>query len=218
MTTTDDGAIDGGTPARVSLREQLGVARDPDFQLVLPPGWERRSVTEDEQQRMVGALRAKLMQAHRPELYARMRTLVDEAFAQLRKSSAVAMFVADSDDALLLPASLTASILTADAGANLDPYVRAMIAKNGATALLGDKRFLRAERETTQSVDGESALVTTVVYLTPIPGSERRRALQLVLVLIRPLDAPADDTPMVAMKALFDLCVSTLTWLPEGEA
>ena len=94
--------------------------------------------------------------------------------------------------------------------------MRGAVAREGATPLLGDKRFLRAERETTQSLDGDTGIVTTVLYLTPFPGSGRRRALQLTLVIVRPPDAPADDEPMVQMRALFDLCVSTLTWLPAA--
>ena len=63
--------------------------------------------------------------------------------------------------------------------------------------------------------NGEQLLVTTVAYLTPIPGSGRRRALLLTLVLLRGADVPPDDPPLLQMKALFDLCVSTLTWLPR---
>jgi len=202
-----------GEAVRVSLREQLGGAADPDFELVLPPGWERHEVTAAEQERMIGAMRTRLMEAHRPDLYARMRQLVTEAFAQMRTVSTVAMFVpGESAPESALPASLTASIQHADAGQNLDSFVRSSIQNAGATPLLGDKRILRMERETTETLDGDTAAVTTVVYLAPVPGSQRRRALQLTLVIMRPHDVPADDPPMLAMRALFDLCVSTLTW------
>nr|WP_274637716.1 hypothetical protein [Microbacterium bovistercoris] len=207
---------EAGTPARVSLREELGGTPDPDFTLALPPGWNRRDATPEEQERMTAAMRTRLMQVHRPDLYARMRQLLHEAFAQMEKTNVVAMFLPDeaAPEALYLPASLTASILHAPAAGSLDDLVREAVAREGATPLLGDKRFLRAEREQTQTLDGESGTLTTVVYLTPIPGSGRRRALQLALVIVRPQDVPADDEPMVQMRMLFDLCVSTLTWLP----
>lgn len=206
-----------GAQARVSLREALGGAPDPDFGLVLPPGWERRDVTDAEQTRMLSQIRGRLMEAHRPDLYARMRVLVGDAFAQMRKVSTVAMFTpGDSPDAVFIPASLTASIQHAEPGENLDGYVRSAIQRDGATPLLGDKRVMRVERETTDTLDGEQVLVTTVAYLTPVPGSQRRRALLLTLVIMRPLDVPADDAPLVQMKALFDLCVSTLTWFPRS--
>ncbi|MBO9625082.1 MAG: hypothetical protein J7484_01755 [Microbacterium sp.] len=205
-------------PARISLREQLGGTPDPDFTLMLPPGWVRREVTDDEQERMLTKVRGRLLEAHRPDLYGRMRQLVTEAFTQMRKVSTVAMFTAgdSAPDSAYMPASLTATIQQADPGENLDAYVRAAIASDGATPLLGDKRIMRVERESSQTLDGEPMLVTTVVYMSPVPGSERRRALLLTLVIMRPPEAPADDAPLLQMKALFDLCVSTLTWIPRG--
>ncbi|MCT9818879.1 hypothetical protein N3K63_01120 [Microbacterium sp. W1N] len=218
---TDLGAAGtAGTPSRVSLRDALGAPRDPDFTLVLPPGWTRRPVTADERTRMDAAMRARLMEVHRPDLYARMRVLLAEAFAQLDAVGAVAMFLPDTDEspgALVLPASLTARVLRAEPGATLDDHVRASIVRDGATPLLGDKRILRAERESEQHIDGESALLTTVVYLSPIPGSGRRRALQLTLVITRPVDVPADDPPLLQMRALFDLCVSSLAWVSADD-
>lgn len=205
-----------GETATVSLRELLGGSKDPDFTMVLPPDWERRSVDEAEQERVLGAMRARFVEAQRPDLYARMRQLVNESFQQMRKVSTLATFgpAENAPEAAFLPASLTATVQHAEPGENLDGFVRGAITNDGATPLLGDKRFLRVERETTQTLDGDRALVTTVAYLTPVPGSQRRRALLLTLVILRPEDVPADDPPMVQMKALFDLCVSTLTWVP----
>lgn len=209
-------ATPNGSPTQVSLRELLGGAPDPDFALVLPPGWVRRDVTDAERDHMLDKMRVRLLDAHRPDLYGRMRALVTQAFTQMRSVSTVAMFTAgdDAPDSAYMPASLTATIQHAEPGENLDAYVRGAITANGATALFGDKRFLRVERETTERMDGESMLATTVVYMTPVPGSQRRRALLLTLVILRPTDAPADDLPLVQMKTLFDLCASTLTWLP----
>lgn len=208
--------IADGAPTRISLREQLGGAADPDFALVLPPGWERREVTSDEEERMLSGVRSRLRDAHRPDLYARMSELVQEAFVQMRRVSTVAMFLPspDAEDALYLPASLTAGVQHADAGTNLDSFVASAVRTQGATPLLEDKRFLRVERDATKTLDGDTTGVTTVVYLTPVPGSQRRRALQLTLVVMHPVDAPPDDPPLVAIKALFDLCVSTLNWIP----
>jgi len=205
------------SPVRVSLREQLGGTPDPDFALVLPPGWIRRDVTEQEQDRMLAGIRGRLLEANRPDLYARMRGLVHDAFTQMRTVSTVAMFTAgdSAPDSAYMPASLTATIQHAEPGQNLDAYVRSAITSDGATPLLGDKRIMRVERETSESLDGEQMLVTTVVYMTPVPGSERRRALLLTLVILRPTDAPADDAPLVQMKTLFDVCVSSLTWFPR---
>lgn len=208
-----------GIPARVSLRDALGAPQDPDFTLTLPPGWQRRAVSAEERDRMDAAMRARLREVHRPDLYARMRVLLAEAFSQLNAVEAVAMFLPDGadPDALVLPASLTARVLRAEPGATLDGHVRTAIVRDGAAPLLGDKRILRVEREGEQQLDGDTARVTTVVYLTPVPGTGRRRALQLTLVITRPADVPADDPPLLQMRALFDLCVSSLTWAAPGE-
>lgn len=205
-----------GSATRVGLRELLGGKPDPDFSLVLPPGWVRRGVDEDEQERMLAKIRTRTMQAHRPDLLARLRVMVDQAFTQMRKVSTLAMFTPadEAPESAYLPASLTASVQHAEAGQTLDSYVRAAILADGATPLLGDKRIMRMERETTDMLDGEQLRVTTIAYLTPVPGSGRRRALLMTLVLLRGADVPADDPPLLQMKALFDLCVSTLTWIP----
>ena len=210
-------AADSQPPTRVSLREQLGGVPDPDFTLALPPGWVRREVTDEVRDGMLSKVRARLLDAHRPDLYGRMRQLVTEAFTQMRQVSTVAMFTAgdDAPDSAYMPASLTATVQHAEPGQNLDAYVRSAILSEGATPLLGDKRIMRVERESSETLDGEQLLVTTVVYMTPVPGSERRRALLLTLVIMRPPEAPADDAPLMQMKALFDLCVSTLTWTPR---
>src|SRR5690606_18152056 len=117
------------SPVRVSLREQLGGTPDPDFALVLPPGWIRRDVTEQEQDRMLAGIRGRLLEANRPDLYARMRGLVHDAFTQMRTVSTVAMFTAgdSAPDSAYMPASLTATIQHAEPGQNLDAYVRSAI-------------------------------------------------------------------------------------------
>ena len=207
-----------GTPTRVGLRELLGGTPDPDFMLILPPDWVRREVNEQEQARMLAKVRGRLLEAHRPDLYGKMRAMLDEAFTQMRKVSTVALFspADDAPEGAFLPASLTASIQHAEPGQTLDGYVRAAIQSDGATPLFDDKRIMRVERETSDTIDGEQVLTTTIAYLTPVPGSGRRRALLLTAVIVRPPEAPADDLPLLQMKALFDVCVSTLTWVPAG--
>lgn len=201
---------------RVSLRAALGVGGDPDFALMLPAGWIRRPPDDETEQAIIASLQRRLMDAHRPDLYGRLRSQVREAFANMRKVSTLAIFMPGDDvpESAVLPVSLTASIQHAEPGQNLDGFVRDAIAHSGATPLLGDKRTLRVERTTTESLDGEPLRVTTVAYLTPVPGSQRRRALVLSLVVLRPIDVSDEDEFFVQMLGLFDLCVSTLVWLP----
>ncbi|WP_065569774.1 hypothetical protein [Microbacterium oleivorans] len=200
---------------RVSVRAQLGLAPDPEFTLALPTGWVRRNVNDAERDSLDAQVRTRLRDAHRPDLYAQIRPLLTDAFSRMADASVLAFFApeAGNDDALALPASLVASVRTPTTpGDTLDPLVQALIRQEGATPLLEDKRFLRLERETRQEFEDATVRVTQVVYLTPIPGTGRRRGLQLTAAVIRPDDAPADDRPNVMMKALLDLCVSSLEW------
>lgn len=204
--------------ARVSLRAAMGLPEKPDFVLALPPGWVRRAVDEASRDDLQASVRGRLLQAHRPDLYARLRPLLDEAFTAMAAADVIAMFTpaTGDDDALALPASMVASTRTAT-GENLDPLVGALIRDGGATPLLGDRRFLRFERETRRTLDGQEYLATEVGYLTPIPGSRRRQALQLTVSIARPTGAAEDDEAMVLMKTLFDLSVSSLRWeAPAG--
>lgn len=201
-------------PERVSLRDSLGAA-DPAFELALPTGWVRREATAAQRDDMVADVRGRLLQAHRPDLFARVRPLLDDAFEQMAQASVIAFFTpaTGDEDALALPASLVASVRTPTTPAGtLDPLVQALIREAGATPLLGDKRFLRFERETRQRLDDTDILSTQIVYLTPIPGTRRRRGLQLTATIARPVDAPADDRPLVLIRTLLDLSVSSLTW------
>lgn len=204
-------------PARVSLRAAMGLPEKPDFVLALPTGWVRRGVDTATLDQLRSDARRRLLQAHRPDLYARLQPMLAEAFGAMASADVIALFTpaAEDDAALVLPASMIASTRTATAE-NLDPLVGALIREGGATPLLGDKRFLRFERETRRTLDGQDYLATEIGYLTPIPGTRRRQALQLTVSIARPVDAPADDEPLVLMKTLFDLSVSSLRWETPG--
>lgn len=196
------------------LRAELGAPPDPEFDLELPPGWTR-SVPDDATLRsMLAAARQRLMTAHRPDLYAEVRTMLEASFDEMRKHGVVAFFSATEagEDTLFVPASLNASIRTAEPGETLDDLVRGLIHEHGATPLLGDKRTLRVEHEQTVRPGTDTIVSHSVVYLTPMPGSRRRRALQLVAGFARAPQTPSDDPSVERMRALFDACASTVRW------
>lgn len=199
--------------AASSLRAELGAPTDPDFDLQLPEGWERRDVSPETEQAMLQAAKRRLMEAHRPDLFAQLRVELQESFAAMRAMDAIAHFGPgpQAPDALFLPASLIASIRTPQPGVTLQQEMAERI-RHGATALHGDKRFVRDERELDRRIGTEVAKQRTVVYLTPVPGSRQSRALQLTLVITRGSEFPADDPALGGMLQLFDACVSTLRW------
>jgi len=199
-----------------NLREALGAAPDPEFTMMLPDGWVRMDANESSRDAVLSAAKARLMSAHRPDLWASIRTSIQNAFEGLRRNNGVAvMMQLESDaDTPFIPASVTAAVQTAPGGVGLDEYVAGIIAR-GATPLGDDKRFIRQETREELTQDGVRLGVTTVRYLTPIPGSHRRRALLLTAVMPHEPDTPDDDPLLSAVRFTIDAHVSTLRWAPQ---
>lgn len=197
----------------LSLRAALGAPADPEFELELPEGWVRHDASIETEQRMLQAAKRRLMEAHRPELYGQLRVQLEESFVAMRQMGAIAHFGPDpgAPDWAFLPASLIATIRTPQPEVPLQQEVAQRI-REGATALHGDTRFIRHERELDRTIGTDAATQRTVVYLTPVPGSKQARALQLTLVVTRGAEFPADDPALVTMLRLFDACVATLRW------
>lgn len=197
-----------------SLRESLGVVPDPDFEMDLPPGWSRRAVDDETFDVMVSGLKRRLMQQHKPDVFTEVRRMLKKSFDDMRQAGGFAFFVATEQDpaTLWMPASMVASVRRAEPGSSLDDLARNLIVNRGATPLMDDVRTLRYEQEKNIRLGAESVRSHSVTYLIPIPGSKRRRALQLDAGFGTPLTMPANDPYVLAAKFLFDSCVSSLRW------
>jgi hypothetical protein len=197
------------------LRTALGAAPDPEFTMELPPGWARHAPDRATQQLLLAGIKTRMMQAHRPDLFAQAQSMLKDSFEAMRRGDVVAFFSAteQGDDTLWLPASILASVRRAQTDVTLDEVVRHAILEYDAIALDDARRIVRFERDALETVQDEQVRVLTVVYLTPIPGTQRRRALQLTATISRPVDMEADDPAIDAQRLLFDACVSTLRWL-----
>lgn len=198
----------------MTLREELGVQPDPEFDLDLPKGWARHGVDDAALESMLTAAKRRCMEAHTLQLYAEVKGHVEGAFADMRRAGVFAYFCPTdpSDGTLMIPSSINASIRRAEPGHTLDDLVRTLIHSHGATPLLGDRRTLRVENEKISRLGTETLINHSVLYLTPIPGAKRRRALALVAGFARTPDVPADAESMQATRFMFDACVSTLRW------
>ncbi len=198
----------------MTLRDDLGVQPDPEFDMELPKGWARHGVGDDTMQAMLAKVKQRCMQNHQPQLFAEMKTQLEQAFADMRRSGVFAYFCPTDPDpsTLVLPASINASMRRSEPGQSLDDLARTLIREYGATPLLGDPRTMRFETEKTTRLGTETIVNHSAVYLTPVPGSMRRRALSLVAGFARTPDTPSDAQPIEAMRSLFDACVSTLRW------
>ena len=201
-----------------TLREQLGVSAEPDFEIDLPPGWERRDVSDDDRASLEAALRKKFLSVQRPDLHAAVHALVDGSYSAMTSAGAVAYYAATTGDehTLWIPGSIVVSTRTATPEISMDQMVAHAIREFEAKPLLGDKRFIRFERDETVTVGESSIGLTTVEYLTPIPTTRRRRALQFTATVARPVDAAVDDEQVVASKHLYDACISTLRWVAKS--
>lgn len=195
------------------LREQLGLVSDPDFVIDLPAGWSRRDVTSDSMDSLLESLKRQFMQAHQPQMYGTMKRLVGEAFAGMKQSGAVAFYapVDAPEGTFLMPVSIIARVRRAEGGSSLDSYVRQLIDQRSAKPLFEDMRTLRYEEKTEVRLEGEAFINNSVTYLTPIPGSSRKRAVEFVASLI---SSPRDENQewLAGQKSLIDLCVSSLRW------
>ncbi|MFJ9390408.1 protein TPRXL [Nocardioides sp. NPDC101246] len=200
-----------------SLRELLGGTKEPEFELKLLPGWERHTPGEADRAAMDAALKKRFMNINRPELHASMRAQLDQAYTLMKQQQVKAYFAAtaQTDSLAIIPAAIVATTFSAQGGGTLDTHVAGMIRDHGAKPLFGDKRFIRYEHESTRTAEGdEPMVVTSIVYMTPIPGSRRRRGLQLTATLARPMEMTATDEKFLAWKLALDVCVSTLRWVP----
>ncbi|MER7797567.1 hypothetical protein [Microbacterium sp. NPDC096154] len=198
-----------------SLREQLGAAPDPEFHLRLPAGWVRRTPDDASEAEMERLLRRRLMPINRPDLMAASRTLLRDSFRQMRDSRVVAMFLPLNDEELgylPVPASMMAVIRQGTPEAPLDEYVEHLIRREGARPLFDDTRIMRCERETERDEGGQRIVMSGTSYVTPVPGTKRKRALEIVASYGRPVDVPRDNELIEAVHTLFDVTLSTLTW------
>lgn len=198
----------------MNLRDELGVRDDPEFTMTLPSGWSRKIPDAETKEAMLKLLKNRLMEAHRPDLYGQLRSQVEQSFADMQKNSVFAMFLPDGseEETLYLPVSMNASIRRSEAGQTLDQDVANLVRNYGATPLFEDKRTIRCEREETVRLGSDTLINHSVLYLTPVPGAKRRRALQLVAGFGRPVDTPSDAPTLRALRALFDGCVASVRW------
>lgn len=197
-----------------SLRELLGVSKYPKFELKLIDGWERHVPDAADRDALEAAMKQRFMAANRPDLHATLRAQIDQAFTLMKQQSVIAYFAptGETTSRVYIPGSMFATVRSAPNGESLDGYVTQAIQKYGAKPLFGDKRFIRFERESTKHLEGGSIVMTSIAYVTPIPGSNRRRGLQLTASIARPAEMSATDPKFVGWKTAFDVCVSTLRW------
>lgn len=203
MTTSLRAAMLGG--------DTVGV---PPCRMILPDGWI--AVTPDEASKadLIDKARRRLAEAHRPDLYGQLRPLVDQAFTQLDRLDAFVVLMAgpDAPEWAFLPASVIGTIVESTAERPLSATVTHAIADYGAIPLGPNRQIVRWIRPGTVTIQTERMATTTLVYMIPVPGTQRTRAIQFTVPIAHPVDVPSDDDAIQRWVALFDAHIATFMW------
>ena len=205
---------------RADLRAELGARPDPRYELVLPPGWVRTRPDQQALESMLAVSKERTRPAHLPDVYAMMKTSLSEAFEQMGRNGVEEYFMpgTDASSGLYIPGSMTASTLHTTPQQSLEQIVYALITDQGGKPLHGDKRTVRVSKQRRVRFADTTLMNHTITYLTPIPGSKRRRALQLVASFAHLPEAPGYRGQVEATEEMFDACVATLSWRPPAHA
>ncbi|MHC2999887.1 hypothetical protein OB08_12255 [Microbacterium sp. HJ5] len=150
---------------------------------------------------------------HRPDLDAQMRTLLEVAYRKMKQARVFALYLQTSARDVPLPMSITASTVSGQLGGTLDRQVARLVRENGAQFLTDDRSILRWEAAVGSRAEADGAAAHVVDYLIPIPGSERRSALQFTTTIPLPADHGPELAPLIdGLTQLSDLLISTFTW------
>lgn len=200
-----------------SLRDELtGTARPelPPFVLLLPRGWASVEPTREAFADLVARSSSVLRSAHRPDLDAQLRAILERAGDEfLRRDPVRLIYPADVPPDELFPLSITAVRLSAPGGGSLDPHVAALRRDRGARTLGDDGVMLRWQEQHAHRISGGEVGVHSFDYLVAVPGTERREALLFSAVI--PSSAAGerlDDETIRAAGALADAIMSTFRW------
>ncbi|QCR20098.1 hypothetical protein [Agrococcus sp. SGAir0287] len=196
------------------LRRELG-AVDPEWTMMLPAGWERIDADDRSLDELLERLKQRLMREHGVVAYAQTSERLRRAIADLqaRGGTALMLPLEQVEGAQYIPASLSAAFIGASRE-ELDATVAGLVA-DGAIAFGGDRRWVRAQ-STQHGVEGEeAAALTTVRYLTPVPRTQRTRALVLTGSVLHDVGHEEGDPFLEGVLRVLDTHVATFRWLPR---
>ncbi len=164
---------------------------------------------------LLAKAKSRLREAHRPDVYASLETQVTGALKAARDRGAFFMITPgeDAPQWSAVPITVLGSVTEGAPGVTLDSMVADAVERRGARPLEGSKQFLRWVDRRVVELSGEKAGAYTVVYLTPVPGSRRSKALQMTATLLHPKDSdPEQDVAMMRWLSLLDAQILTFAW------
>jgi hypothetical protein len=185
----------------------------PDYRLLLPEGWERLPADRAGVEELIRRTSAVFRAQHRPELDAQMRTMLEMAYRKMVQAKAFALYLQTAAVETPLPMSIVASVVEGQLGGTLDRQVAQLFRDKGAEFLTDDRSILRWEADVAPREEVEGTAAHVIDYLIPVPGTQRRRALQLTTTIPVPTGVDIDVRPVVeGLVHLSDLLISTFTW------
>lgn len=183
--------------------------------MMLPSGWVAYDTSEKTEQDLLAQARARLMPQHQVALQGMLEAHVARAMQAARDNGAILTIMPGSEtpDALFATASMIATVREATEQYSLDDVVVDIIQRRGGQSLDENKRIVRWTEAGKAQISGEDVGAYSVFYLTPVPGSSRRRALQFALTVAHPpeIDIETDEV-LAGWVALVDAHVATFRW------
>lgn len=198
----------------MSLREELfGLAPGvPRFRMLLPAEWASFPVTPELGGELEKRAREVFARAGRPDLDGVFSAQLSSAMRGLEESGANYVFLPSErtpgKDPLAL--SMIATFVNSPDG-SLDGWIKTRVRSHGAEMLDPGGRIIRWH-ERRPGLDDETHRAHSI-YVTPVPGTNRRRALMLTGSTVIGADSPDDDEYAVAVRMIFDAMASTVTWI-----
>lgn len=188
----------------------------PPYRLIVPDGWEELPADRAGVDALIRRSSAVLRAQHRPDLDAGLRSMLEAAYRKMKQGRAFAIYLQTSANEMPVPMSITASVVSGQFGGTLDRQVASLFRERNAQFLRDDRTIVRWETAVDVKAGPEAGRAHSVDYLIPVPGRERRDALQFTTVIPLPGDVGDVGDVVSALVELSDLVISTFTWKPEA--
>ena len=187
----------------------------PPFRLMLPAGWEEVPADEAAVRALVERSSEVFRSAHRPDLDAQFRRLLQTAARKMKQGRVFALYLqTDVPEERILPLSITAAVTDGQLGGTLDRQVTELFRERGAEFLRDDHSIVRWEADTTTGGELEGTAARVLNYLISVPGTGRRTALMFTTTIPHPTeeDDGFRDRFIEELCLLSDTIVSTFAW------
>lgn len=199
----------------MSLKDELlgtAVPTPRGYTLLVPPDWGRFAANETGREELVGMLRARFLEVHRPDLFAQVRASVHQQWKQLRARGAIEIYmpvVPPVEGGT--PMSIVTMPWISQGPFGEDVQRRAGAAEVEKLAAGNDSSVYRWETEREGRNDTEGLHAREICYVHTFPGSKPQRGILVMASIVHPgIDTagPALD----AFTTLADAVASTLVW------